>query len=92
MTDLTAAVFADDMRGSVNTYRQHLQVEYVNRLIAMSGLEKASRHDSIAQATALYTLQQLDETLSTRRGDTPTKIHRTHLKDRIARAFHKSKS
>lgn len=92
MADLTAAVFADDMRGSVNTYRQHLQVEYVNRLIAMSGLEKTSRHDSIAQATALYTLQQLDETLSTRRGDTPTKIHRTHLKDRIARAFHKSKS
>lgn len=92
MEDLTQAIFADDMRGDVNTYRQNLQVEYVERLIAISGLEKTSRYDNIAEATALYTLKQLDESLNLRRGNTATKIHRSFLKDRIARAFHKSKS
>jgi len=92
MEDLTQAIFAEDLRGDVNTYRQNLQVEYVERLIAISGLEKTSRYDNIAEATALYMLKQLDENLSIRRGDTATKIHRSFLKDRIARAFHKSKS
>ena len=92
MTDLTDAIFADDMRKNVNSYRQNLQVEYIERLIRIAGLEKASSYDKIAQATALYNLKELEDKLSTKRGNTATKIHRTFLKDRLARAFHKSKS
>ncbi|HEX2723862.1 MAG TPA: zinc-dependent metalloprotease, partial [Gemmatimonadaceae bacterium] len=33
MADLTAAIFDADARGNVNTFRQNLQLEYVNRLV-----------------------------------------------------------
>ena len=92
MSDLTDAIFADDLRNNVNSYRQNLQVEYVERLIRIAGLEKSSQYDKIAQATALYNLKALNDKLSTKRGNTATKIHRTFLQDRLARAFHKSKS
>lgn len=90
LNDLTDAVFKADIRGDVNTYRQMLQVAYVERLIAIAGLEKPSKHDLISQATATYILQELNDTLKVNRGDTATKIHRNFLKDRMNRAFHKS--
>ena len=36
MQDLTAAIFAADMDGTVNGFRRHLQSDYVTRLGAMA--------------------------------------------------------
>ena len=36
MSDLTTAIYKDDMRGDVNTFRQNLQTEYTLSLIHIS--------------------------------------------------------
>lgn len=92
MADLSNAVFAADQRGSINSYRRNLQTEYVERLIKISGLEKASSYDNFAKATALYELRQILKRVDSSRGDQATKVHRFYLTDRINRAFHKSES
>lgn len=92
MADLTKAIFDADRKGNVNSYRRNLQVEYVERLIAMSGLEKGSKHDYFSRAAAVYEVNQIEDLVSSSRGDQATKVHRFFLRDRINRAFHKSKS
>jgi hypothetical protein len=92
MSDLTQAIFDADKKSSVETYRRNLQVEYVERLIKMSGLEKASTYDYMSQATAVYQLNQILDMVGSSKGNRGTKVHRFFLNDRINRAFHKSKS
>jgi hypothetical protein len=92
MSRLSDAVFIADIKKNVNSYRRNLQVEYVNRLIAISGLEKPSKHDNFAQASATYELGRILSLVKSSRGDQATKIHKAFLKDRINRAFYKSKS
>lgn len=92
LADLTKAVFDADRKGDVNSYRRNLQVEYVERLINMSGLEKGSKHDYMSRAAAVYELNRIQDLVGSSRGDQGTKVHRFFLRDRINRAFHKSKS
>lgn len=90
MSDLTDAIFEADMKSDVNSFRRNLQVMYVDKLIAMSGLEGSSKYDAFSQAVASYELQQLRESLSSRRGDQATKVHRSFLLNKINSVFHKS--
>jgi hypothetical protein len=92
MGRLTDGIFKADIKKDVNSYRRNLQVEYVERLIAMSGLEKASKHDNFAQAAATYELGRVLDMVKSSRGNQATKVHKAFLKDRVNRAFHKSKS
>lgn len=87
MNDLTNAIFNADIKGDVNTYRQNLQVEYVNRLIAASGLESASSYDNITQATAMHELKRVLDMADNKRGNNASKIHKGFITDRINRAF-----
>jgi predicted Zn-dependent protease len=90
MVDLTNSMFSADIKGSINTYRQQLQIEYVARLIAASGLEGASSYDTITKATATSELRRIAEMADNSRGNNASKIHKRYLEDRIARAFYKS--
>ena len=92
MADLSEAIFAADERGSINSYRRNLQTEYVERLIKISGLEKPSKYDNFAKATALYELKEILDRVDSSRGDRATKVHRFYLTDRINRAFHKTEA
>ncbi len=92
MQDLTDGIFKSDIKSDVNTYRQQLRVEYVERLIAASGLEKDSSYDTITQATAINELRRIEDYVDNSRGDQSSKIHKRYLEDRVARAFHKSRS
>lgn len=92
MVDLTDGMFSADIKSNVNTYRQQLQVEYVERLIAASGLEASSPYDTITQATATSELRRVAKLVDNSRGNNASKIHKRYLEDRIARAFHKSES
>ena len=89
MQDLTNGMFSADIKGSVNTYRQQLQVEYVERLIAASGLESASSYDTITQATATSELKRIAKMVDNSKGDNASKIHKGYLEGRIGRAFYK---
>ena len=89
MGRLTDAMFKADSKSNVNSYRRNLQVEYVERLVAMSGLEDASKYDNFAKASAVYELGRVMNMTKKSRGDQATKIHRAYLQDRIERAFYK---
>lgn len=92
LADLTDAAFEADRKGNVESFRRNLQVEMVERLIKISGLEKPSKYDYMSQAAAVYELDRILDMVGSSRGDKGTKVHRFFLKDRINRAFHKSKS
>ncbi|WP_284217189.1 zinc-dependent metalloprotease [Agaribacter marinus] len=92
MQDLTNGIFQKDAKSAINTYRKNLQVEYVNRLVNISGLEKPSSHDYITQGTAVNELRRIEDMMDNRRGDNASKIHKAFIRDLINRAFHKSKS
>jgi len=86
--DLTNAIFSDDMPRSVNTYRQNLQLEYVNRLIAMVSGETKVQFDYLSQSTALDNLRQIESALKGNRGvDRETRAHRANILYTIGRGL-----
>ena len=78
MGDLTNGIFKDDLAGKVNTFRQNLQQEYLDRLMKM--FKEKSRYDHLAQSAALYEINRIERMLRTNPGsDASTKAHRQHL-------------
>ncbi len=57
MSDLTAAIFVDNKKASSTSH--NVQVEYVNRLIAIAGVIKPSSYDNLAKAAALGQLNTI---------------------------------
>jgi len=87
--DLTNAIFSDDMPRSVSTYRQNLQLEYVNRLVAMVSGDSKAQFDYLSQSTALHNLRQVESALKANPGvDTETRAHRTNILYTIERGLH----
>ncbi|MEM7611589.1 MAG: zinc-dependent metalloprotease [Pseudomonadota bacterium] len=86
MEDLTAAIFAADARGNVDTIRQNLQINFVNRLAAMT--QASSGYDTVTQSMAIYSLQEIGDLIGRKRGaNTSTKAHVAHLEILIERAL-----
>ena len=78
--DLTKAIFDEDINGNVNSFRQVLQINYTERLIAITGLKNNSRHDDISKARATAQLQEITRKLkSSTGGDKDSKDHRNYL-------------
>lgn len=89
MNDLTNAVFGGDLRSSVNTFRQNLQLEYVNRLLAMVSGETKAGYDNVAQSTALFNLHRIEGMLDGNRGpNDETRAHRDNVLYTIRRGLH----
>jgi hypothetical protein len=88
MTDLTDAIFAADLKGDVNTFRQALQVEYVGRLAAMVTGDAKAGFDAPSQSIATHELQRLRKELGRKRdGNLETRAHTGHLLLLIDRAL-----
>ena len=80
VADLTEAIFSDDLQGNVNTFRQNLQLEYVNRLLAMVGADTKAMYDYPSQSVALHTLREIENALAGNRGvDAETRAHRANI-------------
>ncbi len=90
LTDLTAIMFAEDIAGKVGTFRQQLQLAYVNRLVAIindvpvQSFFGAFGYDPIARSAALAALGQVQSYV--RPGffghptnDPETVAHREHI-------------
>jgi hypothetical protein len=89
MNDLTNAIFSGDLRGGVNTFRQNLQLDYVNRLVAMVSGESKAGYDNIAQSTALYNLRRIEGMLEGNPGpNEETRAHRENVLYTIRRGLH----
>ena len=88
MNDLTSAIFAADLRTNVNTFRQNLQLDYVNRLLAMVSGETKAGYDNVAQSTALYNLHRIEVMLDNNRGtNEETRAHRDNVLYTIRRGL-----
>ena len=88
MTDLTDAVFAADAEGTVNSFRQNLQAEYVNRLIDITDPENKRIYAS--RAVALHNLQAIQNMLKTKKTtDASTEAHTGYILHLIEQALDK---
>ena len=87
-TELTSGVFAADLKTSVSTVRQQLQLAYTDRLIEGIGAE--SRWDPIARSMALSTLRRIErEQKAATSPDALTRAHREHLLLKIDKALNR---
>ena len=85
VSDLTGAIFNADARGNVNTFRQNLQVDYVNRLIAILN---SDNHDHIAKSAVLYNLQNVRSMMDNKGNvNSETRAHTAHIKLLIDKAL-----
>ena len=84
--DLDQMIMDGDPDGRADTFREALQVEYIRRLIAISGLESESEHVAQAQSEAVYLLTKRDGNLVARL--LPDR-HATHLQRIITKALEK---
>jgi hypothetical protein len=88
MDDLTAAIFDADLAGNVNTFRQNLQMDYVQRLAAMVKEDTRAGFDTPSQSMAMYQLTNIRKNLGKRRGmDDETRAHTQNLMLVIDRAL-----
>ena len=87
MNDLNQAIFDEDIKGDVNTFRQNLQATYVKRLIAMLNSKNAGKFKVAAQSMAIYNLKELRKKLKHPKGNLASVAHKTHLKTLIENAL-----
>ncbi len=88
MDDLTDALFAADSKTEISTRRQQVQLEYVNRLLAMVSGASKKQYDYPAQSAALYSLRKIESLLgSSRRGSLETRAHKDNIRYTIRRGL-----
>ncbi|HUQ96034.1 MAG TPA: zinc-dependent metalloprotease, partial [Chitinophagaceae bacterium] len=76
--DLNKSIFAADLKGAVNVYRQYLQTAYTESLLQL--LDERSNYDAVSKAAALRAIQKLKADLATAVSpNEETKAHRAHL-------------
>jgi hypothetical protein len=85
MAELTNAVFSADLAGNVNTFRQNLQIEYVNRLVGLYGSDS---HDHVSRSAALHNLRRIETMMAGKRGgNLETQAHTQHVLHTIRKAL-----
>ena len=88
MTDLNNAIFKADAAISVNTFRQNLQLEYVNQLLGIlkqiPSKDKKGSYNYQAKSMALSNLKKIKSMVSVAAGNELTKAHRDHIKTLIS--------
>ena len=79
MNDLSDAVFEADLKGDVNTFRQNLQIAYLNGLAGVLSEDGRKQYDYVTQSQALYQLNEIQDKLEGKRGgNQSTKAHTQH--------------
>ncbi|HUG39389.1 MAG TPA: zinc-dependent metalloprotease [Longimicrobiales bacterium] len=86
LTDLTDAIFAADRNAGINTFRQNLQVEYVNRLAGIIRESETNRYDHVSRGLALANLQRIDTMMAGRTGNAETRAHAQHVRHIVRKA------
>jgi len=87
MTDLNNGIFKADIYGSVNTFRQNLQVEYVNMLINILTGKSNGRYGNVSKSMVLYNIKNIKKMTANSNGNIITKAHKAHLTTLINNAL-----
>jgi len=84
--DLTDDIFKTDLRTSVNTFRQGIQIAYTESLI--NALDPDKKYDRISRGVIISELNRIDKFESGAHSpDALTKAHRFHIKFLIEQAW-----
>jgi hypothetical protein len=77
--DLSAGIFAADIKGAVNVYRQNLQTAYVKGLLSVIDTKTGS-FDDVAKAAALYSVRKIKSQITNAVSpNEETAAHRSNL-------------
>ena len=79
MSDLSNSIFKSDIAGSVNSFRQNLQIEYTKMLIEMVTGPKSKMHINNVRSNVIYHLNLIKKMANNSAGDISTKAHKSHL-------------
>jgi hypothetical protein len=82
MTDLNNAIFKTDIYGSVNSFRQNLQLEYTEMLLDILTGKMRTRYTNNAKSMALYNLKRI-RTMAAPSGNIASRAHKEHLRTLI---------
>ncbi len=77
MADLSAAIFESDKKTNVNSFRQGLQVEYLNRLI--KALDVKNGYDPVSKGVIVSEIAKIEALAKLAGSDESTRAHRLHL-------------
>lgn len=80
MNDLTKAIFDADINGSINSFRQNLQLEYVTTLKNMVMGTSSARYNHMTKSAALYNLNYIRSKAGNANGNIASKSHKDHVK------------
>ncbi len=86
MKELTDGIVKADAAGNVNSFRQNLQLEYVNMLIAAM---KSDAYGYQAKSAVLAQLKSIKSMMAAGAGNAETKAHREHIVFAINKAMEK---
>jgi hypothetical protein len=90
MTDLNNAMFKADIDGSINSFRQNLQLEYTNMLIDMLTGKQSDKYPHNTKSMVLYNLYQI-RSMAKPNGNVASKAHKQHLRTLIDNALEEIK-
>ena len=91
MTDLNNGIFKADIYGNVNTFRQNLQVEYVNMLIKILTGGSKGRYGNVSRSMVLYNIKNVKKMAANGSGNIITRAHKSHLTTLINNALEEVK-
>lgn len=91
MTDLNNGIFKADIYGNVSTFRQNLQIEYVNMLVDILTGRSKGRYDNVTRSMVLYNVKNIKRMASNSNGNVITKAHKNHLTTLINNALEEIK-
>ncbi|MDF1824426.1 MAG: zinc-dependent metalloprotease [Verrucomicrobiales bacterium] len=86
MTTLDMIIMNGDPDAGPDSFREALQLEYIDRLISISGLENPSKHPLPAKSEALYLLEKRLDSLN-QQGRVGLVRHQAYLSRRITNAL-----
>jgi hypothetical protein len=80
LTDLSNAIFKEDLAGNVNTFRQNLQIEYIKKLSAIVSLSKPNAaYDNVAKSAIIGQLKSIRQQMAAPGSTAEIKAHRDHI-------------
>jgi hypothetical protein len=87
MTDLNGAIFKADISGTVNSFRQNLQVAYTKGLIGVLFGAVSSRYSAAARSMAIYNLNRIKSLALNTNGNIASRAHKEYLNILITNAL-----
>ncbi len=85
LSDLTSAIFEADIKDTVNSKRQNLQIEYVKSLL--KAINAKSPYDNLSKAAITHQLETIAKKLAYTATQGDTRIHQNYVKGMIEKAL-----